>query len=284
LMHPRIPLAFLAARAHCWLMVTLSSTRTPRSLSAELLPAGPPQPVLVPGVVPPQVQDPALALVEPHHVPLCPAFQPIQVHSVALGHRSRPPFGTSQLLGDRRLAAVPGQGGQGSAAAAGSEQRLEHGHPSPGLAGPAQPRLTHRQEGGHRAPGSAWPTPPSPAAAVTHFQSQRGRRRRRGGGGFLLPCLILSTQGIPTGSRNARSRGDGSAPGACGIGILVGRIPARSRPEPRSHVQRTQRSGSRWPERPEPARFAPDRGRTRLGVALDASGCVAGATPSRSHL
>jgi len=30
-------------------------------------------------VVPPQVQDPALALVEPHQVPLCPAFQPIQV-------------------------------------------------------------------------------------------------------------------------------------------------------------------------------------------------------------
>jgi len=25
------------------------------------------------------VQDPALALVEPHQVPLCPAFQPIQV-------------------------------------------------------------------------------------------------------------------------------------------------------------------------------------------------------------
>ena len=36
-MHPRIPLAFLAARAHCWLMVNLSSTSTPRSLSAELL-------------------------------------------------------------------------------------------------------------------------------------------------------------------------------------------------------------------------------------------------------
>ena len=36
-MHPRIPLAFLAARAHCWLMVNLSSTSTPRSLSTELL-------------------------------------------------------------------------------------------------------------------------------------------------------------------------------------------------------------------------------------------------------
>jgi len=36
-MHPRIPLAFLAARAHCWLMVNLLSIRTPRSLSVELL-------------------------------------------------------------------------------------------------------------------------------------------------------------------------------------------------------------------------------------------------------
>jgi len=32
-----MPLAFLASRAHCWLMVNLSSTRTPRSLSSELL-------------------------------------------------------------------------------------------------------------------------------------------------------------------------------------------------------------------------------------------------------
>jgi len=31
------------------------------------------------GVVPPQVQDPALALVEPHQVPLHPTLQPVQV-------------------------------------------------------------------------------------------------------------------------------------------------------------------------------------------------------------
>jgi len=37
LMHPRIPLAFLAARVHCYLMVNLLSTRTLRSLSKELL-------------------------------------------------------------------------------------------------------------------------------------------------------------------------------------------------------------------------------------------------------
>jgi len=31
------------------------------------------------GVVPPQVKDPAFALVVLHQVPLCPAFQPVQV-------------------------------------------------------------------------------------------------------------------------------------------------------------------------------------------------------------
>jgi len=33
----------------------------------------------MPGVVPPQVQDPALALIELHEVPLCPTLQPVQV-------------------------------------------------------------------------------------------------------------------------------------------------------------------------------------------------------------
>jgi len=36
----------------------------------------------VPGVAPPQVQDPALALVEPHQVPLCRTLQPAQVKSL----------------------------------------------------------------------------------------------------------------------------------------------------------------------------------------------------------
>jgi len=35
--------------------------------------------VLVHGVVPPQVQDPALALAEFHQVLLCPTLQPVQV-------------------------------------------------------------------------------------------------------------------------------------------------------------------------------------------------------------
>ena len=70
LMHPRIPLAFLATRAHCWLMDNLSSTSTSRCKAA--LQQVCPEPVLVHGVVPPQVQDPAFAFVEHHQVPLCP--------------------------------------------------------------------------------------------------------------------------------------------------------------------------------------------------------------------
>ena len=36
LMQPRICLAFWAARAHCWFMSSLPSTRTPKSFSARL--------------------------------------------------------------------------------------------------------------------------------------------------------------------------------------------------------------------------------------------------------
>ena len=69
-MHPRIPLAFLAARAHCWLIVNLSSTRTPRSLSAELLSSRSTPSLLWRwrlhnlAVSPPRCTDPALMLEE----------------------------------------------------------------------------------------------------------------------------------------------------------------------------------------------------------------------------
>ncbi|KAK4830007.1 hypothetical protein QYF61_008177 [Mycteria americana] len=36
-MQPRIPLAFFAVKAYCWLMFNLMSTKTPRSFSAKLL-------------------------------------------------------------------------------------------------------------------------------------------------------------------------------------------------------------------------------------------------------
>ena len=45
-------------------MVTLSPTSTPSPSPQSCSPAGQPQPVLVHEFVPPQVQDPALALVE----------------------------------------------------------------------------------------------------------------------------------------------------------------------------------------------------------------------------
>ncbi|PKU41419.1 hypothetical protein llap_8284 [Limosa lapponica baueri] len=79
LVHPRMPLAFLASRARCWLMVILLSTRTPRSFfHRAVLQRVSPQPVLVHGVIPPQVQHPTLARVEFHQIPLCPALQPVQ--------------------------------------------------------------------------------------------------------------------------------------------------------------------------------------------------------------
>lgn len=49
-------------------MFSLVSTRTPVSIPAELLSSLVPQHVLVPGVVPPQVQDFAILLPEPHEI------------------------------------------------------------------------------------------------------------------------------------------------------------------------------------------------------------------------
>lgn len=61
-------------------MFSQLSTNTPRSLSARQLSSQPlfPQPVALHEVVP-QVQDPALSLVEPHAVGFGPSVQPIQI-------------------------------------------------------------------------------------------------------------------------------------------------------------------------------------------------------------
>ena len=66
-MHPRMLLAALATRACWWLRVNLSPTSAPRWL---ILLSCFPKPVQVHGVVPPQVQDPALVLVGLHQVTL----------------------------------------------------------------------------------------------------------------------------------------------------------------------------------------------------------------------
>ena len=79
-MHPRIPLAFLASRAHCCLMVNLSSISTPRSFSAKLLcRRSAPSLYWCTGLFLPRCRSLALALVELHQVPLHPTLQPVQV-------------------------------------------------------------------------------------------------------------------------------------------------------------------------------------------------------------
>jgi len=62
----KIPLAFQPASAHCWLMLSFSSTRTPQSSSAGLLSEFFSQPVHVSGITPTQMQNSALCFVEPH--------------------------------------------------------------------------------------------------------------------------------------------------------------------------------------------------------------------------
>jgi len=118
-------LPFLAPRARCWLLVTLSSPSTPSPSPQSCSPAAQPHPVLVPGVVPPQGQDPALALVEPHQVPLCPALQPVQgsldgrdAHGCSPEHALQLPASCSPL-GRAQLVSAAGVDGDGPVHAAG---------------------------------------------------------------------------------------------------------------------------------------------------------------------
>ena len=67
-----------AVTAHWWLMVSLVSTRTPRTFSAELLSSWLAQPVLVSGAAPPRGQNLALPSVELHEVPVSSFFQPVE--------------------------------------------------------------------------------------------------------------------------------------------------------------------------------------------------------------
>ncbi|XP_055576153.1 uncharacterized protein LOC129736772 [Falco cherrug] len=79
LMHPRVLLAALATRAHCWLVGNLLSTSTPTSFSAELPPSRPaPARTGAWGCSSPGA-DPTLAFAGLHQVPLCPALQPVPV-------------------------------------------------------------------------------------------------------------------------------------------------------------------------------------------------------------
>lgn len=76
----RTPLALFAGRMCSRLMLKMVTTRTPKSFSAKLLSSWlAPQPVPVPGVVPPQVQDLLLPLVECQEVSASSSLKPVQV-------------------------------------------------------------------------------------------------------------------------------------------------------------------------------------------------------------
>jgi len=76
----RMPLAFLATWAHCWLMFSRLSTKHPKILFcwAAFQPLLP-KPVAWHGVVVTTVQDPALGLVETHTVGLGPSIRSVQI-------------------------------------------------------------------------------------------------------------------------------------------------------------------------------------------------------------
>jgi len=64
LIQARMPLAFLATWAHCWLLFSQTSTSIPRCISFTVFQPPCLKPVVLPGVVVAQVQDLALGLVE----------------------------------------------------------------------------------------------------------------------------------------------------------------------------------------------------------------------------
>jgi len=74
-------LALFAARAHCWLMFVLLSTKGRRIFSAELLisQSVSRQPVLLPGALPYQLQDFIFVLAKFHNVPVGTFLQPVKV-------------------------------------------------------------------------------------------------------------------------------------------------------------------------------------------------------------
>lgn len=80
LMHSRIPLALLASRTFCQLMVNLSSTSTPRSFSTELVSCRSVPICFGTWGYSSQGSGAVVALVEPPWVSPCPTFQPVKFH------------------------------------------------------------------------------------------------------------------------------------------------------------------------------------------------------------
>lgn len=73
-MHSGLPLAFLATRAHYWLVVNRWSPEPPCPLQSSFPQLTQPQPRLIRAVVAPQILDPTPAFVEPHQIYICPTL------------------------------------------------------------------------------------------------------------------------------------------------------------------------------------------------------------------
>ncbi|RMC19694.1 hypothetical protein DUI87_03258 [Hirundo rustica rustica] len=80
LIQARMPLVFLAIRAHCWAYVQPAVDQYPQVpfLLGTVQPHRP-QPIMLKGVIVAKVQDLALGLIKLHLVRLCPSIQPFQI-------------------------------------------------------------------------------------------------------------------------------------------------------------------------------------------------------------
>ena len=88
LIQARMPLAFLATWAHCWLIFSQLSVSTPRSLSIRQF-SSPSYSVGLLWVVGTKTQDPALGPIETHTVYLGPSIHVTRSHMEVAAGRSK---------------------------------------------------------------------------------------------------------------------------------------------------------------------------------------------------
>ncbi|TRZ25691.1 hypothetical protein HGM15179_001410 [Zosterops borbonicus] len=78
LIQAKMPLAFLATWAHCWLMFSYCHQNPQVPFLLDTVQPHCPQPAMLQGVVA-KMQDSTLGLIKLHLVRLCPSIQPFQV-------------------------------------------------------------------------------------------------------------------------------------------------------------------------------------------------------------
>ncbi|RMC14211.1 hypothetical protein DUI87_09302 [Hirundo rustica rustica] len=79
LIQAKMPLAFLATRAHCWLMFSCCHQYPLVPFLLGTVQPHRPQPITLQGVIVAKVQDSALGLIKLHLVRLCPSIQLVQI-------------------------------------------------------------------------------------------------------------------------------------------------------------------------------------------------------------